>query len=296
MACSKFEYVKKYEEEHRILPNCWFVLRIDGHGFSRFSQVHDFEKPNDEKALCLMNEAAMSVMTEFGDICLAYGQSDEFSFIFRRSTQLWSRREGWKCVCKSSRKILSNIVSLFTSNYVLKWPKYFGFKTLKYPPSFDGRIVAYPTDNDLRNYLSWRQADCHVNNQYNTCFAALVRSGRSPNESYEYLKGTDSAAKNELLFSEFSINYNDLPPMFKKGSILLRQPKKQPKSRQEYANENQDETRTRKDKTSQIILLHVDMIGQEFWDTHPYIICWHIYIHIQWREFWLLSGYTLVPP
>lgn len=32
---------------------------------------------------------------------------------------------------------------------------------LRFPaPSFDGRAVCYPTDRALRDYLSWRQADC----------------------------------------------------------------------------------------------------------------------------------------
>lgn len=31
-------------------------------------------------------------------------------------------------------------------------------------PSFDARTVLYPNDQSLRDYLSWRQADCHINN------------------------------------------------------------------------------------------------------------------------------------
>jgi tRNA(His) guanylyltransferase len=35
---------------------------------------------------------------------------------------------------------------------------------LQYIPSFDARTVCYPTDKNLRDYLSWRQCDCHINN------------------------------------------------------------------------------------------------------------------------------------
>lgn len=35
-------------------------------------------------------------------------------------------------------------------------------------------------------------------------------------------QGTDSKDKNELLFKKFDINYNKLPPMFRKGSTLVR--------------------------------------------------------------------------
>ena len=35
MAKSKFEYVKQFETEDRLMPNCWIVVRIDGKGFHR---------------------------------------------------------------------------------------------------------------------------------------------------------------------------------------------------------------------------------------------------------------------
>jgi tRNA(His) guanylyltransferase len=34
-----------------------------------------------------------------------------------------------------------------------------------YTPVFDGRAVCYPNFVVLRDYLSWRQADTHINNQ-----------------------------------------------------------------------------------------------------------------------------------
>lgn len=36
------------------------------------------------------------------------------------------------------------------------------------------------------------------------------------------VQGTIASKKNEILFSEFNINYNDEANMFKKGSILYR--------------------------------------------------------------------------
>ena len=44
----------------------------------RFSDVHEFEKPNDLRALELMDHAARSVMEEYPDIVLAFGESDEY--------------------------------------------------------------------------------------------------------------------------------------------------------------------------------------------------------------------------
>lgn len=50
--------------------------------FDRFSEVHEFDKPNDEQALNLMNSCAVAVLEEFEDITFAYGVSDEYRYHF----------------------------------------------------------------------------------------------------------------------------------------------------------------------------------------------------------------------
>ena len=44
------------------------------------SEEHHFTKPNDERALQLMDHAARDVMNEFKDIMLAFGESDEYRY------------------------------------------------------------------------------------------------------------------------------------------------------------------------------------------------------------------------
>lgn len=48
MANSRFDYVRTFESDDAILPNCWIVVRIDGKAFHKFTQKHDFDKPNDD--------------------------------------------------------------------------------------------------------------------------------------------------------------------------------------------------------------------------------------------------------
>ncbi|KAI3651810.1 hypothetical protein MP228_003113 [Amoeboaphelidium protococcarum] len=211
MACSKYEYVKKFELSDAMLPNTYIMVRIDGRGFSRFTKEHKFEKPYDLRGIQLMNSCAERVMKDFSDITLAYGQSDEYSFLISRSSNLYHRR---------SSKLVSTIVSLFTATYVFEWSKYFPGVELQYPPSFDGRAVSYPSVDNIRDYFSWRQVDCHINNLYNTCFWKLVSvGGLSEQAAEEQLRPTNSAMKNELLFTQFQLNYNSLPEMYKKGSL-----------------------------------------------------------------------------
>lgn len=249
MAKSKFEYVREFETHDPCLKNCWIVVRVDGKGFSRFAEMHGYAKPNDVRGLNLMTRAATSVMEEYRDICIAYGQSDEYSFIFRKDTDHFKRR---------ASKLMTTVASLFTSSFLYHWTAFFGPVRLQYPPSFDARVVLYPTDKNLRDYFGWRQADVHVNNLYNTAFWALVlKKGFSNAKAEERLRGTLASDKNELLFSEFGLNYNNEPPMFRKGTVLVRKLCKTPGD----------------GKLRQVVLpFYTDLIGDTFWRENPEIL------------------------
>ena len=87
----------------------------------------------------------------------------------------------------------------------------------------------------------------------------------STTEAQRILKDTDSAAKNELLFSKYGINYNDLPAIFRKGSVIYR--KKVPV--EEIAKrDGKPVTRLR----SQSITEHVDVIRDAFWKENSHLI------------------------
>jgi tRNA(His) guanylyltransferase len=256
MAKSKYEYVKQFELDDTLLPGCWVVVRVDGKGFTKFTAEHGFEKPNDKRALDLMDTAAKEVMETFPDVRLAYGESDEYSFVIRKGLSLHGRR---------SSKLVSLLTSCFTGSYVRNWSQFFPDTPLQRTPIFDGRAVCYPTDPFLRDYLCWRQADTHVNNQYNTVFWALVKSGCTPAEAQATLKGTDTAAKNELMFSKFGINYAHLPEQFRKGSTIVR------RAVQVVVKEKEDGTKVER-MQQQLVVLYCDIMKQTFWDEHPELL------------------------
>ena len=58
---------------------------------------------------------------------------------------------------------------------------------MKYQPSFGGKLIAFLDLNTVKDYLYKRQVDCHVNNLYNTCFWALVRSGMTMEDAEKKL-------------------------------------------------------------------------------------------------------------
>lgn len=192
-----------------------------------------------------MSYAAIKVMQEFNEIVLSFGESDEYSFVFHKTAEVYNRR---------ASKILSCVISLFTSSYVFHWSDFLDQKLL-YPPSFDARIVLYPSDENMRDYLSWRQADTHINNLYNTTFWKLVlEGGRTNTQAQQDLSGTFSNDKNEILFQQFGVNYNNLPEMYRKGTILVRKTVEVP---------------VLNGKRSQIIVpLFTDLIRDLFWEEH----------------------------
>lgn len=51
---------------------------------ARLSDHYAFVKPNDRRALDLMNAAAVEVMKELPDLCIAYGVSDEYRYAVSR--------------------------------------------------------------------------------------------------------------------------------------------------------------------------------------------------------------------
>ncbi|CAG8923949.1 unnamed protein product [Penicillium salamii] len=290
----RFEYVKNFEQPDVLLPNTWIVVRIDGRGFHKLSDHYGFVKPNDRRALDLMNAAAVEVMKELPDLCIAYGVSDEFSFVFHPNCQLFERRNG---------KLVTTIVSTFTAYYIYKWSEFFPETPLKPPylPSFDGRAVIYPNAHILRDYMSWRQVDCHINNLYNTTFWHMVLKGGMGNTEAELelkvrhiiipskhrlltpsnCQGTVAADKNEILFKRFGVNYNNELEIYKKGTVLYRQYELEEPQATKALEDQQPEgkqSRSQQDKVrklrrkAQVTVDHVDIIKDDFWERRPWIL------------------------
>jgi tRNA(His) guanylyltransferase len=179
-------------------------------------------------------------------------------------------------------KLTSVIVSLFAATYVLRWAEHLPGTTLQSAPAFDARAVrsnlrllcrgahictqvCYPSDTLLRDYLCWRQADCHINNQYNAVFWALVAAGRSREEAQARLAGTLADEKNEILFSEHGTNYAALPARHRRGSVLHR-------LRQQTVVKTQPDGTPVSRLRTRVVVEHVDIIADGWWEDHPHLL------------------------
>lgn len=174
MANSKYDYHKAEEKctDLRFNSNTYVIVRIDGDKFHNFCNVHNFHKPNDKRALDLMVASAKHLMQTYkGDIPLAYGHSDEFSFMIKPTSNILSRR---------MFKITSMLPVIFATYYNSNWSTFFdnpakGSKTTKsFDAWFDARPKEYPNYHTVIEYFKWRQVDCHINNLYNTTLHCLT--------------------------------------------------------------------------------------------------------------------------
>ncbi|KAG9443276.1 hypothetical protein H6P81_014616 [Aristolochia fimbriata] len=202
MAKSKYEYVQSFEDNDALPTPLWIVVRIDGHNFHRFANVHNFEKPVDERAPNLMNSCAVSLLSEFPDIVFAYGACDKYSFVIQKATHFYSRRVSI---------LISIIPSIFSSTYTRKWKEFFPHEQLQYQPAFAAEVDSFVSALELKGYLSSRQEDSTDANLYDTCFWMLVKSGKNKTKAEKLLRGTSSHEKTELLYQQF-----------RKGSIAFK--------------------------------------------------------------------------
>jgi tRNA(His) 5'-end guanylyltransferase len=186
--------------DHCVLPGIFMVARIDGRNFTRLTKdVHQFAAPFDEKFRDMMVETTKHLMNRGFRIIYGYTQSDEISLVFHQAENAFGRK---------LRKLDSVLAGEASAKFSL---------LLGDLAAFDCRISQLPTESDLIDYLRWRNEDAHRNALNAHCYWALRRKGMSVEQATNELSGRSTAEKNELLFTESKINFNDLPNWQKRG-------------------------------------------------------------------------------
>lgn len=181
----------------RLLRGAWCVLRVDGRGFSRFTEAH-YEKPFDPKMHQQMVRTASALLEELQGL-YAYTESDEISVLFRPDWALYDRE-------------VEKLVSLSAGVASAAFTHAAGV-----PAVFDSRVWMGTDVQAVVDYFLWRQADatrCALNGW---CYWTLRKEGQSAAEATRALHGQSVGFKNELLFQR-GINFNELPSWQRRGS------------------------------------------------------------------------------
>ena len=186
----------EYFHSLRLLPGAWVVIRVDGRGFSRFTESR-FEKPFDLEFHRLMVQTAKALLEELHGI-YAYTESDEISILFRPD---------WDFFDRSLEKVVSISASIATSTFTHAYGSIV---------NFDSRVWLGVDKSLVVDYFRWRQADatrCALNGW---CYWTLRKAGENARTATAILDGQSVAFKNELLF-QHGINFNELPIWQRRG-------------------------------------------------------------------------------
>jgi tRNA(His) 5'-end guanylyltransferase len=184
----------------RLLRGAWCVLRVDGRGFSRFTETH-YDKPFDIRMHEQMVRTASALMEELQGI-YAYTESDEISILFRPEWSLYDREV---------EKLVSLSAGLASATFT---------HAAGVPAVFDSRVWMGVNEDAVLDYFRWRQSDatrCALNGW---CYWTLRKEGQSAEQASRVLHGQSVGFKNELLFQR-GINFNEVPLWQRRGSAIF---------------------------------------------------------------------------
>lgn len=184
----------------RLLPGAWTVLRVDGRGFSRFTEER-FQKPFDPAFHQLMVRTASALLEDLQGV-YAYTQSDEISVLFRPEWSLFDR---------SVEKLVSLSAGLASATFT---------HAAGVPAMFDGRAWLGVDERSVLDYFQWRQSDGSRCALHGWCYWTLRKEGRTASQATRELDGRNVGDKNELLFQR-GINFNEVPLWQRRGSAIF---------------------------------------------------------------------------
>lgn len=215
--------MKKYEEvtDFRLMPRSIAILRLDGVSFHTLTKKLHLEKPYDAKFSSWMSQAALTLAGYMQGCMLGYTQSDEMTFIIRsdqsEDSSAWFDNRIQKIVSVSSGIVSSVFNKLLHAHLTT-----LGKKDDEIPvASFDARLHSVPSLTEAINNLVWRGRDCTKNSISGAAYYELSKKhGRKT--ARKMLDGLNQERRQELLFSETGVNWNDYIPEFKRGIITFK--------------------------------------------------------------------------
>jgi len=190
----------------RVLPGIYMVARIDGRTFTHLTRdVHQFDAPYDERFRDYMVGTVEHLMDCGFRVVYGYTQSDEISLLFHLDEDTFGRK---------LRKYTSVLAGEASAKFSL---------LLGDIGAFDCRICQLPTIEVVLDYFQWRAEDAHRNALNGHCCWTLRRQNQTATEATRNLSGLSVADKNELLFREAGVNFNELPAWQRRGIAVYKE-------------------------------------------------------------------------
>jgi tRNA(His) guanylyltransferase len=214
--------MKNYEQcYNQKVPNrSYVIVRLDGVGFSKYTK--QFNKPFDDILSNVMDATTIELCKEFQPK-LGYTQSDEISLIFTTIDNI------------DAENIYDGKVQKIASIFASQATEAFNFKMLQaislqmtpeelvskiisgnlpqIKAKFDARVFVIPDITEVYNYFVWRQQDCTRNS---------ISMAASANFPHKLLEGVSGDKKQDMLFTEKGINWNEYAVKYKRGVVVKK--------------------------------------------------------------------------
>lgn len=216
--------MKDYESCYafKIPKRSYVLIRLDGKGFSGYTK--NFEKPFDDILSNVMDATTIELCKEFNPL-FAYTQSDEISLIFSTIENIdaelpYEGKVQKLCSITASKataafnKTMLKLLSAFRYTPEELLSKITSGDFVEIDAVFDSRVFVIPDFREVSNYFIWRQQDCTRNS------ISMAASAYFSDSQTKGLKGAD---KQELLFKEKGINWNDYKVKYKRGVVVRKQ-------------------------------------------------------------------------
>ena len=184
------------------------IVRVDGKAFHTWTK--GLEKPFSKDLTDCFQESARQVMQSYlTEAVIAYGQSDEITFVLRPSDPMSDRNGQFG---HKHQKIESIAASAITAIFNEQKRNY---KSLCDKPIaiFDARAFPVPSLVEAHNCVLWRQQDA-VRNSINSTARSQF--------SHSVMQGKTCDELQDMLFKHSGFNWNDSPTHLKRGWAIRR--------------------------------------------------------------------------
>ncbi len=178
------------------------IIRVDGWNFRKITEKIGLKRPYDTRLAKSLAEASSELMRMGFPIAFAFTFSDEISFLLAPPLPWRGRIEK-----------LITILASYTSGYLSK--------VFDEALAFDGRVVFVRNEDEIVDYMRWRQSEAWRNALNSYALKALENQGLSRKDAVEALKGKKSSELHDLIFKNLGVNVNDVPAWQRRG-IMIR--------------------------------------------------------------------------
>lgn len=199
----RMKMYEQVEAGRRFLPLLPICARIDGRGFSKFTQ--GMQRPYEPALSQIMIETTKYLVEET-QARVGYTQSDEISLIFY-SDDLKSQ------IFFDGRiqKLVSILAAMTSVKFNTLLAEHLPDRAHKLPV-FDCRVWSLPTKAEAVNTLVWREQDAVRNS------LSMAARAHFSHKQTMHKRGSEL----HDMLHEKGVNWNDYPAFFKRGSYWQR--------------------------------------------------------------------------